>query len=129
LARSLADVAQRLRAQAGQPTQMAAVGDAFANIENALSDLAVAAERTAEAIIEADRPPDASPTRVAPTAHARALSWRLHALGRELRASRDVCAAVEPAAAANAWPRGPLGAVGCLPCGSSEGAPPGAREA
>jgi hypothetical protein len=97
----LADVAQALRAAAGQPNQAAAVADALTDIETALDDLAAGAELAAEAVIRADRPAAVPLTRVAPTRRARAVSWRLHALASDLRASREVCAAVKRAATAH----------------------------
>ncbi|HEY7620938.1 MAG TPA: MarR family transcriptional regulator [Solirubrobacteraceae bacterium] len=97
----LADVAQALRATAGQPNEAAAVADALADIGMALDDLAAGAELAAEAVIRADRPPAVPLTRVVPTRRARAVSWRLHALASDLRASREVCAAVERAATAH----------------------------
>jgi hypothetical protein len=97
LASRLAEAAQAVRAGAGRPVEIGAVGRAFTSLASALDDLAVGTELTAHAVIDADRPSGVSRTRVAPTPPARSLSWRLHALARELRVSRDVCAAVAPA--------------------------------
>jgi hypothetical protein len=90
----LADVAHAVRRAAGRPSEGHDVGSVVASITSALSDLAVAAELTANAVIDADRPGLASRTGMAPSPGARAVSWRLHTLASELRAARDACEAV-----------------------------------
>jgi hypothetical protein len=97
-ARIFADVAHAMRVAADHPTGIADIAQVLADIENGLSDLAVGAELTASAVIAGDRRPGASPTDVAPTPHARAISWGLHSLAAKLRASREVCAEVHRAA-------------------------------
>jgi hypothetical protein len=98
LARSFADIAHAMRVAADHPPELGALEVAFSDIKNGLSDLAVAFELTANAVIAADRRAGALPTQVPPTPYARAISWRLRALATELRASREACAAVHSAA-------------------------------
>jgi hypothetical protein len=97
LAGRLAEVAHAVRRAAGRPREVNDVAGAVASITSALGDLAVAAELTANAVIDADRPGLASRTAMAPSLGARAVSWRLHTLASELRAARDACEAVRVA--------------------------------
>jgi hypothetical protein len=97
LARRLAEVAHAIRVEAGHVEELPRLAGVFANIENALCDLAAAAERSASAVIDTDRPPGARASQVPPTPPARALSWRLHGLANALRASREICPAVQSA--------------------------------
>jgi hypothetical protein len=102
LARSFADIAHALRVAADHPPELGDLEVAFSEINNGLSDLAVAVELTANAVIAADRRAGALPTQVPPTPYARAISWRLRALATDLRASREACAAVHSAASDHA---------------------------
>jgi hypothetical protein len=97
-ARRLAEVARGIRAKRGRTRTVDGLGRVFADIDNALADLAIAAELTADAVIEADRPSGASATEAPPTPGARAVSWRLHGLAAALRLSHEVCGAVQTAA-------------------------------
>jgi hypothetical protein len=97
LAGRLAEVAHAVRHAAGRPREVNDVAGAVASITTALGDLAVAAELTANAVIDADRPALASRTGMAPSPAARAISWRLHTLASELRGARDACEAVRVA--------------------------------
>ena len=63
---------------------------------DALGDLAVVAEQSADAVIDTDRPPGARASQP-PTAAARAVSWRLHGLAHALHASREICQAAQGA--------------------------------
>jgi hypothetical protein len=99
LALRLAEVAHAVRRAAGRPREVNDVAGAVASITSALGDLAVAAELTANAAIDADGPGMASRTAMAPSPGARAVSWRLHTLASELRAARDACEAVRVASA------------------------------
>jgi hypothetical protein len=94
LAGRLAEVAHALRQAAVNPSGVADIESVAATMTGALSDLAVGAELTANAVIDAERPRRLSRAAVTPSPRARAVSWRLHALGSALRAARDVCAAV-----------------------------------
>jgi hypothetical protein len=94
----LAEVAQAIRVAADRFEEPPDLAVAFADIERALGDLAAAVELTAHAVIETDRPAGARATQVPPTPAARAVSWRLHGLANALRASREVCPAVQSAA-------------------------------
>jgi hypothetical protein len=94
----LAEVAHAIRVEADHFKELPDLAVVFADIERALGDLAAAAEFTGYAIIEKDRPPGARATQVSPTPQARAVSWRLHGLASALRASREVCPAVQTAA-------------------------------
>jgi hypothetical protein len=96
-ARRLAEVAHALRVEADHPEELPDLAGVFTDIEYALGDLAVAAEQSAYAVIDNDRPPGARATQVSPTPRARAVSWRLHAVASALRASREVCSAVPSA--------------------------------
>jgi hypothetical protein len=96
LADRLAEVAQALR-RASQSSEVNDLATFGASISSALGDLAVTAELTANAVIDADRPALASRTRTAPSPAARTVSWRLHALASELRGARDVSEAVRVA--------------------------------
>jgi hypothetical protein len=96
LARCLAEVAHALRVQADHPEGPADLAGVFADVESALGDLAAAAEQSAHAVIDSDRPPGARAVQP-PTAAARAVSWRLHGLAHGLDASREICAAIQGA--------------------------------
>ena len=97
LAGRLAEVAHALRQAAANPSEVDDIESVAATMTSALGDLAVGAELTANAVIDAERPRLLSRTGVTPSPRARAVSWRLHALGCALRAARDACAAVPPA--------------------------------
>jgi hypothetical protein len=97
LARRLAEVAHAIRVEAGHAEELPGLAGVFADSENALGDLAAAAERSASAVIDTDRPPGARASQVPPTPPARAVSWRLHGLAHALRASREICRAVQSA--------------------------------
>jgi hypothetical protein len=97
LAGRLAEVAHALRQAAANPSEVNDIESVAATMTSALGDLAVGAELTANAVIDAERPRRLSRTALTPSPRARAVSWRLHALGTALRAARDVCAAVPPA--------------------------------
>jgi hypothetical protein len=97
LAGRLAEVAHALRRAAANPSEVDDIEGVAATMTSALGDLAVVAELTANAAIDAERPRRLSRTGVRPSPRARAVSWRLHALGSALRAARDACAAVPPA--------------------------------
>jgi hypothetical protein len=97
LAVRLADVAHALRQAAANPSEVDDIESIAATMTSALGDLAVGAELTANAVIDAERPRRLSRTGVTPSPPARAVSWRLHALGSALRAARDACAAIPPA--------------------------------
>lgn len=109
LTRRLAEVAHAIRLAADHPNELPDVTASFADIERALEDLAAAAELTAYAVIDSDRPPGARATQVPPTPRARAVSWHLHGLANALRASRDVCSQAQSAMQARAvrTPSGP----------------------
>jgi hypothetical protein len=94
LAGRLAEVAHALRQAAVNPSGVDDIESVAETMTSALGDLAIGAELTANAVIDAERPRRLSRTGVTPSARARAVSWRLHALGSALRAARDVCAAV-----------------------------------
>ena len=96
LAGRLAEVAHALRQAAANPSEVDDVESVAATMTSALADLAVGAELTANAVIDAERPRRSSRTGVTPSPRARAVSWRLHALGSALRAARDACAAIPP---------------------------------
>jgi hypothetical protein len=96
LARCLSEVAHALRVQADHPEVPADLACVFADIESALGDLAAAVEQSAHAVIDNDRPPGARVSQP-PTAAARAVSWRLHALAHALHASREICPAIQGA--------------------------------
>jgi hypothetical protein len=106
LAGRLAEVAHAVRRAAGRPTKVDDLEGVGASITSALGDLAVAAELTANAVIDADRPALASRTGMAPSPTARAISWRLHTLASELRAARDACEAVRLASDDSRAPAG-----------------------
>jgi hypothetical protein len=106
LAGRLAQVAHILRETAANPSEVDDIESVAATMTSALGDLAVVAELTANAVIDAERPRRLSRTAVTPSPRARAVSWRLHALGSALRAARDACAAVPPA---DAQSRGHVG--------------------
>jgi hypothetical protein len=93
----LAEVAHALRQAAANPSGVDDIESVAATMTSALGDLAVGAELTANAVIDDERPRRLSRTGVTPSPRARAVSWRLHALGSALRAARDACAAVPPA--------------------------------
>jgi hypothetical protein len=97
LARRLAEVAHAIRMERERGGEPDGLGRAFAHVDDALGDLAIAAELTADAVIEADRPSGTRATEVPPTPGARAVSWRLHGLADALRASHEVCRAVHAA--------------------------------
>jgi hypothetical protein len=97
LAGRLAEVAHALRQAAANPSEVDDIGSVAATMTSALGDLAVGAELAANTVIDAERPRRLSRTGVTPSPRARAVSWRLHALGSALRAARDACAAVPPA--------------------------------
>jgi hypothetical protein len=94
LAGRLAQVAHALRQAAVNPSGVDDIEGVAATMTGALGDLAVGAELTANAVIDAERPRSLSRTSVTPSPRARAVSWRFHALGSALRAARDACAAV-----------------------------------
>ena len=96
LARCLAEVAHALRVEADHPEAFADLAGVFTDIESALGDLAAAAEQSADAVIDNDRPPGARASQP-PTAAARALSWLLHGLAHALHASREICPAIQGA--------------------------------
>jgi hypothetical protein len=98
LAQRLAEVARAIRIERERAGEADGLGRAFADVEAALADLAIASELTADAVIESDRPSGARPTAVPPTPGARAVSWRLHGLAGALRASHQVCGEVRTAA-------------------------------
>jgi hypothetical protein len=97
LAGRLAEVAHALRQAAANPSEGDDIGSVAATMTSALGDLAVGAELAANAVIDAERPRRLSRAGVTPSPRARAVSWRLHALGSALRSARDACAAVPPA--------------------------------
>jgi hypothetical protein len=94
LAGRLAEVAHALRQAATNPSEVDDIECVAATMTSALGDLAVGAELTANAVIAAERPRRLSRTGVTSSPRARAVSWRLHALGSALRAARDACTAV-----------------------------------
>jgi hypothetical protein len=94
LAGRLAEVAHALRQAATNPSEVDDIECVAATMTSALGDLAVGAELTANAVIDAERHRRLSRTGVTPSPRARAVSWRLHALGSALRAARDACTAV-----------------------------------
>jgi hypothetical protein len=96
LAARLAEVAHALRQAAANRSGVDDIESVAATMTSALGDLAVGAELTANSVIDAERPRRLSRTGVTPSPRARAVSWRLHALGSALRAARDACAAVPP---------------------------------
>ena len=106
LAVRLAEVAHAVRCAVGRPSGVTDLAGVVASITRALSDLAIAAELTANAVIDADRPALASRTGMAPSPAARAISWRLHTLASELRAARDACEAVRVASGDSRAPAG-----------------------
>jgi hypothetical protein len=112
----LAEVAHAVRLEAEHFEELPDLAVAFADIERALGALAAAAELTGYEIIDRDRPPGERASQVSPTPQARAVSWRLHGLASALRASREVCPAVQSAARERAHVRQPHG----------DGAPAGA---
>jgi hypothetical protein len=93
----LAEVAHAVRRAAANPSGIDDIESVAAAMTSALGDLAVVAELTANAVIDDERPRRLSRTGLTPSPRARAVSWRLHALGSALRAARDACAAVPPA--------------------------------
>jgi hypothetical protein len=97
LARCLAEVAHALRVEADHPEAPPDLAGVFTDIESALGDLAAAAELSASWVIDNGRPPGVRASQVPPTPPARALSWRLHGLAYALRASREICPAVQSA--------------------------------
>jgi hypothetical protein len=97
LAARLAEVAHALRQAAANPSEVDDIESVAAAMTSALGHLAVGAELTANAVLDAERPRRLSRTGMTPSPRARAVSWRLHALGSALRAARDACAAVPPA--------------------------------
>jgi hypothetical protein len=97
LASRLAEVAHALRQAAAKTSEVDDIGSVAATMTSALGDLAVGAELAANAVIDAERPRRLSRAGVTPSRRARAVSWRLHALGSALRSARDACAAVPPA--------------------------------
>jgi hypothetical protein len=96
-ARRLAEVARAIRGERGRARAADELGRVFADIDNAIAELAIAAELTADAVIEADRPSGTRATEAPPTPGARAVSWRLHGLAGALRLSREVCGVVQTA--------------------------------
>jgi hypothetical protein len=97
LASRLAEVAHALRQAAANPSDVDDIESVAVTMTSALGDLAVGAELSANAVIDAERPRRLSRAGVRPSPRARAVSWRLHALGSALRSARDACAAVPPA--------------------------------
>jgi hypothetical protein len=97
----LAEVAQAVRQAAGRPSELNDVDGVVADITSALGDLAVCAELSANAVIDAERSGIASRTGTTPSPGARAVSWRLHALASQLRTARDACKAVRSASIAS----------------------------
>lgn len=96
-ARRLAEVARTIRGERARAVDE--LGRVFADIDNAIAELAIAAELTADAVIEADRPSGTRATEAPPTPGARAVSWRLHGLAAALRLSHEVSVVVQTAAA------------------------------
>ena len=96
LAGRLADAAHAFREAAANPSAVDDVESVAATMTRAFGDLAVGAELAANGVIDAERYRRLSRTGVTPSPRARAVSWRLHALGSALRAARDACAAVSP---------------------------------
>lgn len=94
VAERLAQVAHDLRQAAANPGRVDDVETVAATMTSALGDLAVGADLTANAVIDLERPRRQSRTGVTPSPRARAVSWRLHALGSALRTARDTCADV-----------------------------------
>jgi hypothetical protein len=94
LAGRLAEIAHALRQAAANPSEVDDIESVAATMTSALGDLAVGAELAANAVIDAERLRRLSRTGVTPSPRARAVSWRLHALGSALRAARDACTAV-----------------------------------
>jgi hypothetical protein len=82
--------------EADHPEAPADLAGVFTDIEGALGDLAAAAEQSADAVIDGDRRPGARAGQP-PTAAARAVSWRLRGLAHALRASREICPAIQGA--------------------------------
>jgi hypothetical protein len=106
----LAEVAQAIRVAADRFEELPDLAVVFADIERALGDLGAAAELTAYAVVDTDRPAGARATQVSPTPAARGVSWRLHGLASALRTSREVCLAVQSAGRELALARQPHGA-------------------
>jgi hypothetical protein len=96
LAGRLAEAAHAFREAAANPSGVDDVESVAATMTGAFGDLAVGAELTANGVIDAERSRRLSRTGVTPSPRARAVSWRLHALGSALRAARDACGAVAP---------------------------------
>jgi hypothetical protein len=96
LAGRLAEAAHAFREAAANPSRVDDVESVAAAMTGAFGDLAVGAELTANGVIDAERSGRLSRTGVTPSPRARAVSWRLHAVGSALRAARDACAAVSP---------------------------------
>jgi hypothetical protein len=96
LAGRLAEAAHAFREAAANPSAVGDVESVAATMTGAFGDLAVGAELAANGVIDAERSRRLSRTGVTPSPRARAVSWRLHALGSALRAARDACAAVPP---------------------------------
>lgn len=94
VAERLAEVARDLRQAATNPGRVDDVETVAAAMSNALSDLAIGAELAANAVVDLERPRRQSRTGVTPSPRARAVAWRLHALGSALRTARDACADV-----------------------------------
>lgn len=95
-AEQLAVVARDLRRAATHPERIDDVETVAAAMTSALADLAVGADLVANAVIDVERPRRRSRTGVTPSPRARAVAWRLHALGSALRTARDTCADVRP---------------------------------
>jgi hypothetical protein len=98
LARRLAHIARAIRMERERAGEADGLDRVFADVEDALADLAIASELTADAVIESDRRSGTRATAVPPTPGARAVSWRLHGLAGALRTSHQVCGAVRSAA-------------------------------
>ena len=98
LARQLAEVARAIRMERERAGEADELGRVYADVEDALADLAIASELTAAAVIESHPQSGTRPTAVPPTPGARAVSWRLHGLAGALRTSHQVCGAVRTAA-------------------------------
>lgn len=94
VAERLAAVAHELRQAAANPGRVDDVETVAAAMTSALGDLAVGADLAANAVIDVERPRRRSRTGATPSPRARAVAWRLHALGSALRTARDSCADV-----------------------------------
>jgi hypothetical protein len=91
-ARDVREAARTLRQAAGGQHDPQDLAQAFALVEAALDDLATGAEVVAYATMEhSRRRRGGGAIEGLPLPTARALSWRLHGLRRELVAARRIC--------------------------------------